>query len=731
MIDGTNAIDLNTEVAPVITKLSNRYYRRTIKLPRRYLRYAIHNPCLQPVDTGFCKNGGFGNLQFTGGDTSIQQSQNGLVALEAEDYDANFPRSGHQWVDRAVSGSSGTGTLAAMPDIGGAYDVNYVKDSPRLDYSINFVRTGIHYVWIRAQRESGNGDSLHVGLDNTPVSSGHRMTISSSNRLDWSNRNMGRERVVIDVPTVGEHTLNIWMREDGAIIDKVVLTTIAGYVPSRTGPVANPRENTSIASGVLSLKLRSFGQGVMGIVGFGISPDINIFSTPPIITSDTVSVEEQQLIVQYRAAIEALSSMLHELSLAFGGASTADELLAGLANHLYDRGNMDALATSALASAILLQNPMTVQIANTEYQVQDIVALMDKERVYIAEASSVEFYRDQISVGLRSIQVDNSVEVQVEPEPSTSVEVEIQEEQPLVNEFTEHPVGVETLLHVDFNNRSVGAYAQANIISDFNIGANGYNDYVAGAAYGSLDIVSDPAGSGRGNVMRVRHNANTAGNGENSGGMSFRADFEKKDDVYLAYDMYLPQDHEWTKIVKHPGLITGTMLQASHAAGVAPVVDGNNAFSSLVSSDSPPAWPSRGYGALSAYYYDAEAVQRNQFLNKLDPSSKAADSQYNQPKGRWVTIEMRVKMNTVTEERVSGLKDGLLEIWVTDPQSWAGVRKVSSKTHRWRTSSLLGVDGLWMLNFYGGKVGSSENRPSKDNFHFYDNFVVSSSPITH
>ena len=150
-------------------------------------------------------------------------------------------------------------------------------------------------------------------------------------------------------------------------------------------------------------------------------------------------------------------------------------------------------------------------------------------------------------------------------------------------------------------------------------------------------------GSGRGNVMRVRHNANTAGNGENSGGMSFRADFEKKDDVYLAYDMYLPQDHEWTKIVKHPGLITGTMLQASHAAGVAPVVDGNNAFSSLVSSDSPPAWPSRGYGALSAYYYDAEVVQRNQFLNKLDPGSKAADSQYNQPKGRWVTIEMRVK----------------------------------------------------------------------------------------
>ena len=287
-----------------------------------------------------------------------------------------------------------------------------------------------------------------------------------------------------------------------------------------------------------------------------------------------------------------------------------------------------------------------------------------------------------------------------------------------------------SLLHVDFNENSIGAYASADIIKDFQVGMNGYNDYLAGTDYNSIDIVTDPANTGRGNVMRVKHSANTGGNGADSGGMTFRADFEKQEDVYLAYDLYLPLDHEWTKIVKNPGLITGTMLQASHGS-TAPEPEGLVAFTSLITSDSPPAWPNRGYGALSAYYYNADEVQRNQFWNEVDPNSEDSNDQYNQPIGRWITIEMRVKMNTVTEEGVSGLKDGLLEIWVTDPQSWTGAHKVSSDQHKWRFTNSMGADGIWMVNYYGGKAGDSDNRPSKDNYHYYDNFIVSTTPITH
>ena len=287
------------------------------------------------------------------------------------------------------------------------------------------------------------------------------------------------------------------------------------------------------------------------------------------------------------------------------------------------------------------------------------------------------------------------------------------------------------LLYVDFNNRAVGPYAVDDIKSDFQVNLNGYNDYESGMAWGSLDIVSDPAGEARGNVMRVKRIAGKGGNGTGSGGMSFRADFTPQEEVYLAYDMYVAPDHEWTFGQKNPGLITGTMLQASHDYGVKPDPEGVIAFSARITSDNPNAWPARGDGAMSVYYYDADATQKNDFWNTIDPSLKEIVGQYNQPRGYWITVEERIKMNTVTEEGVSGLKDGLAEVWVTDPQRWDGARKVSSQPHRWRYTKTMKIDGLWMVNYYGGDGSNPVNQPAREQYHYYDNFIVSTSPITH
>ena len=45
----------------------------------------------------------------------------------------------------------------------------------------------------------------------------------------------------ISVPATGVRTINLWMREDGFVVDKIVLTTNASYVPSGTGPAESPR----------------------------------------------------------------------------------------------------------------------------------------------------------------------------------------------------------------------------------------------------------------------------------------------------------------------------------------------------------------------------------------------------------------------------------------------------------------------------------------------------------
>jgi hypothetical protein len=44
-----------------------------------------------------------------------------------------------------------------------------------------------------------------------------------------------------DVASTGIHTVNAWMREDGFVFDKIVLTTNAGYTPTGDGPAESPR----------------------------------------------------------------------------------------------------------------------------------------------------------------------------------------------------------------------------------------------------------------------------------------------------------------------------------------------------------------------------------------------------------------------------------------------------------------------------------------------------------
>ncbi|MHC4434708.1 MAG: hypothetical protein ACYTBS_22945, partial [Planctomycetota bacterium] len=67
----------------------------------------------------------------------------GIVSIEAEDFDENLPEGIHTWeFTTAITGFSGDGYMRAVPDGGGG-------GNPRLNYEVNFVKTGIHYVWVR------------------------------------------------------------------------------------------------------------------------------------------------------------------------------------------------------------------------------------------------------------------------------------------------------------------------------------------------------------------------------------------------------------------------------------------------------------------------------------------------------------------------------------------------------------------------------------------------------
>jgi len=174
----------------------------------------------------------------------------GIVSMEAENFDLNTASASDSWDLVTPAGASSGEAMQALPNDGDNNNSTFVADSPRLDYEIEFVATGQHFVWLLGTGPSPTDDSMHVGLDGLAVDTSDRISPMPA-AGGWVSSTMDGVVAVIDVATTGVHTLNLWMREDGVIADKLLLTTNAGFVPTGLGPAESPRGAT-VATPVLS-----------------------------------------------------------------------------------------------------------------------------------------------------------------------------------------------------------------------------------------------------------------------------------------------------------------------------------------------------------------------------------------------------------------------------------------------------------------------------------------------
>jgi cysteine-rich repeat protein len=164
----------------------------------------------------------------------LVQNSAGLVSLEAENRVAQTMASAKSWVFATPTGYSGSGAFRASPDTGILLAPG--STSPRLDYVVRFNRTGVHYVWVRGQGPSGTSDSVHVGLDGMAPASSDKIGGGWGAGFAWTRSTADGVIATINVPSIGIHTINVWMREDGTVFDKLVLTPSSTYVPSGVGP---------------------------------------------------------------------------------------------------------------------------------------------------------------------------------------------------------------------------------------------------------------------------------------------------------------------------------------------------------------------------------------------------------------------------------------------------------------------------------------------------------------
>ncbi len=171
--------------------------------------------------------------------SQVATEAGGVVTFDAENFTTNLspktPVGGvpHSWtLNTAVTGYEGTGYMEATPNSGppsGNADAN----SPQLQFTVNFTSTGTHYVWIRGNADTNNDDSLFAGIDGTAGNIASSLSGTYPTGWQWSNApQSGSAAPTVNVPSTGNHTVNIWMREDGLRVDRVILTTATTFTPT-------------------------------------------------------------------------------------------------------------------------------------------------------------------------------------------------------------------------------------------------------------------------------------------------------------------------------------------------------------------------------------------------------------------------------------------------------------------------------------------------------------------
>lgn len=155
-----------------------------------------------------------------------------LIQIELEEYFTQAEASGKSWMLTQQAGFSGFGALLAGPETRSIFRDQV--GSPELQYLVDFAEAGTYTVWVRGWGDTVNGegrnDSLHVGINGTLGSAQALQNFPSG--WSWSNERRAGGLATLTVPSPGTHIINVWMREDGLIVDKLALSLDPDWVPA-------------------------------------------------------------------------------------------------------------------------------------------------------------------------------------------------------------------------------------------------------------------------------------------------------------------------------------------------------------------------------------------------------------------------------------------------------------------------------------------------------------------
>ncbi len=187
-------------------------------------RFKHFNVCATSAPGGSNGSGGQGYLGNRCG--QVEENGNGLVVIDAVNTIINTPSAaGHVWKPDTfdnVLGEPSMDGLEASPDNG---TDEAAEDGPHATYQANIQTSGTYYVWVAGLGKSG-GDDVHVGLNGAAK--------DTINGLSTGSAGWAKMATPITV-NAGINTIDLWMKKDGVIIFKILLTTDANFTPSPDG----------------------------------------------------------------------------------------------------------------------------------------------------------------------------------------------------------------------------------------------------------------------------------------------------------------------------------------------------------------------------------------------------------------------------------------------------------------------------------------------------------------
>jgi len=104
----------------------------------------------------------------------------------------------------------------------------------RTAYNRNAVNISIYYIWVRGKTDNLKKNIVAVGIARWKLSKANLITSFKSD-WTWSRDTLSRVVANVNFSKAGLQTVNLWMKDDGFIVDRLLITNDPFFIPEELG----------------------------------------------------------------------------------------------------------------------------------------------------------------------------------------------------------------------------------------------------------------------------------------------------------------------------------------------------------------------------------------------------------------------------------------------------------------------------------------------------------------